>query len=70
MSGRQAKVLRKEMRRMGAKTDGPLAMRVRNTPAGSVRIEYSRPVATVTLTPDEARALAEAILKHVAEAQV
>lgn len=70
MSGRKAKALRKELRREGLQTGGPLAMRVRNTPAGSVRLEYSRPVATVTLTPDEARALGETILKHAAEAQV
>lgn len=67
MSGRQAKKLRKELRR-AAGPRCPLAVRVRATPAGSVQLELSRPAATITLPPAEARAIGEALVRHAEEA--
>lgn len=65
MSGRQAKKLRKELRRSSGA--GPLGVRVRATPGGAVQIEFSRPVATVQLPAGEARRIGETLLRQAGE---
>jgi hypothetical protein len=48
---------------------GPVKLRVMSGPGGVVCLNYGRPVAAVNLTIGEARAMAQALLKHAGNAE-
>jgi hypothetical protein len=48
----------------------PLRTRVLSGPGGVVRIEYSRPLATLNLPAADARAFAQALLTHAMRAEI
>lgn len=69
MSGRQAKKLRREIRRQAADTSREVNLKVRSLAGGVVGLEFGRLTAGFRLPAAEARRLGEALLKHADQGQ-